>query len=74
MSKRNESGESPDWDEVDWGPIRRPLDEGEPCPECGYTYDSDEWEVRHLHGGDTLGETWLYTCPSCEQETCEVGT
>lgn len=60
--------------EIDWGPIQKALDEGEPCPECDYPYDSDEWDCRHLHGGPALGESWLYTCPNCEQETCTIGT
>lgn len=64
----------PDMDEVDWGPTRRPLEDGEPCPECGYLFDSDEWDVRHVHGGPSLGEDWIYTCPGCEQETCVIGT
>lgn len=55
-------------------PTRRPLDEGDPCPECGYEFDSDEWDCRHLHGGPSLGEDWIYTCPNCEQETCSIGT
>lgn len=61
-------------DDIDWGPIRKPLDDGDPCPECGYPFDADEWDCRHLHGGPTLGETWNYTCPGCEQETCSIGT
>jgi len=63
----------PDMDEIDWGPTRRPLEEGDPCPECGYPFDSDEWGVRHLNG-PYAGESWLYTCPGCEQETCNIGT
>lgn len=55
-------------------PQRESLEEGEPCPECGYEFDSDEWEVRHLTGGDTVGEDWIYTCPGCDQETCMIGT
>lgn len=53
---------------------REPLDEGDPCPNCGYEFDSDEWDERHLHGGASLGENWVYTCPKCNQETCEIGT
>jgi hypothetical protein len=64
----------PDPEDVDWGPIRKPLEEGDPCPECGHPFDPDEWDVRHLHGGASLGETWIYSCPGCGQETAEVGT
>lgn len=64
----------PDMDEIDWGPTRRPLEDGDPCPECGHPFDSDEWDVRHLHGGPSAGESWLYTCPGCEQETCVIDT
>ena len=64
----------PGMEYVDWGPTRRSLTEGEPCPECDYPFDSDEWNVRHLTGGPSLGESWIYTCPECEQETCSVGT
>lgn len=44
------------------------------CHRCGYDFDADEWEVRHLHGGASAGETWKYTCPECEKETVQVGT
>jgi len=56
------------------GPPRRPLDDGDPCPECGHPFDAEEWDERHLCGGPSIGEDWLYTCPNCDQETCEVGT
>ena len=64
----------PDLSEVDHGPTRLPLEEGDPCPECGYPFDSDEWDVRKLPSGPSLGEDWLYTCPGCDQETCSIGT
>jgi len=74
-----ESGElhdptEPDMSEIDWGPTQRPLDDGDACPECGYTYDSDKWEVRHINTPGTAGESWKYTCPGCQQETCVVDT
>jgi hypothetical protein len=65
---------APDMDEVDWGPTRLPLEDGDPCPECGYEFDSDEWDERYSNGGPTIGEDWYYTCPNCEQETCWIGT
>ncbi len=76
MTLNSTSGDDtvPDMDEIDWGPVRRPLEDGEPCPECGYEFDHEEWDVRHLHGGPSAGESWIYECPSCEQETAEVGT
>lgn len=61
-------------DEIDWGPPTRPLEEGEPCPDCGYPFDSDEWAIRKLPSGPHIGETWKGECPECEQETYEVGT
>lgn len=64
----------PDMDEIDWGPSRESLDDGEPCPECGYEFDADEWDDRHVHGGASLGEDWIFTCPNCEKETCVIGT
>lgn len=64
----------PDMDEIDWGPRREPLDNGDPCPECGHSFDADEWDVRHLRGGASAGESWIYKCPGCEQETCSIGT
>jgi hypothetical protein len=60
--------------DVDWGPIRQPLDEGDSCPECGHPFDADEWSCRHLSRGPSLGEDWIYECPGCEQETCSIGT
>jgi transcription elongation factor Elf1 len=54
-------------------PPRKSLEEGEPCPNCGHEFDSDEWDVRHLSHGPSIGETWLYTCPDCEKETCSIG-
>ncbi len=64
----------PDPEDVDWGPTRKSLEEDDPCPECGYPFDPGEWETRHLRGGPTPGETWLYTCPDCEQETVKIAT
>ena len=64
---------TPDPSDIDWGPTRKPLENGEPCPECGHSFDADAWDVRHING-PSLGESWLYTCPNCEQETAEVGT
>lgn len=56
------------------GPKCRPLAEGAPCPECDYPFDPDEWDVREVApGAPTAGQTWKYTCPSCKQETAEVG-
>lgn len=58
-----------------WGPRRRSLDEGDPCPECGYAYDSEEWDCREVApGSPSAGRTWNYTCPRCQMETCSVGT
>jgi len=75
------STDTPGLDDV-WTPPFRPGDymRTEPlpetnahCPNCGRTYD-DEWTVRHLSGGPQIGETWLYTCPKCNNETLECGT
>lgn len=57
-----------------WGPSRM-LDpeEGDPCPECGYPF-GDDWDDRKLPSGPSIGETWNYTCPGCDQETASVGT
>lgn len=53
---------------------RRCIPEHDPkCPNCGYAFESDEWDVRHLHGGPSLGESWHYTCPRCNNETLECG-
>lgn len=52
---------------------RNPEECDEQCPGCGYDFDSDEWNLRHIHGGPSLGEDWKYTCPSCDRETIEVG-
>lgn len=73
LFRTNMDDSIPDMEEIDWGPARRSLREGEPCPECGYKFDSDEWDVRHLHSGPALGEDWIYTCPGCNQETCCIG-
>lgn len=71
----NDGGSSiPDPEDIDWGPPVEPLDDGDPCPACGHTFDPDQWDVRHISRGPTLGETWKYTCPECEQETCSIGT
>lgn len=45
------------------------------CHNCGEPWNGgEEWDERHLHGGPSAGETWLYTCPGCGEETFEVGT
>ena len=64
----------PDMDEIDWGPVSRPLEEGDPCPECDYPFDGDEWRIRKLPSGPTIGETWVGYCPDCEKRTYKVGT
>ena len=52
----------------------QPIPEQDPrCPNCGYPFDSDEWDERHTHGGPSLGEDWHYTCPKCNNETLECG-
>lgn len=68
----HEESDIPDFDEIDWGPVRECLEDGEPCPECGYPF-GDDWDERHVHGGPSLGEDWIYECPGCEQETCVIG-
>ena len=68
------AAQEPNLDEVDWGPTQRPLDDGEPCPECGPEFDADKWDVRHFHGGAWIGESWVFTCSGCEQETCIIST
>jgi hypothetical protein len=74
LPRENEKSSAPDFDEIDWGPAQRSLDDGEPCPECGYEFNADEWDVRHLYGGAWAGESWVYECPNCEQETCIIST
>lgn len=64
----------PDESEIDWGPRRKELQEDEPCPECYFPFVPRLWPVRHLHGGPSVGESWIYTCPYCLQETCVIRT
>ncbi len=76
---QNESPESdaPSLGEVlpdDYVTPRAPSECDEQCPGCGYDFDAEEWETRHLCNGPAVGETWKYTCPNCESETIEVGT
>ncbi|MFC6764561.1 hypothetical protein [Natrinema soli] len=42
-------------DGIDWGPARESLEDGESYPECGYEFDHEEWDVRHI-SGPSLGE------------------
>ena len=54
-------------------PEEHELDDAE-CHNCGESWnDGEEWDERHLHGGPSLGETWMYRCPNCGFETFEVG-
>jgi 5-methylcytosine-specific restriction endonuclease McrA len=54
--------------------VPHPIPEHDPkCPNCGHPFDSDEWDVRHLSGGPSLGEDWYYSCPKCNNETLECG-
>lgn len=73
VSPEEEDDKLPDPTEIDWGPTQRSLGAGEPCPECGYEFGND-WSVRHVHGGAWAGESWVYECPNCEQETCVIET
>lgn len=62
-------------DDIDWGPKTASLENGEPCPECGYPMGDDWKEVWYSGKGIQYGEeTWKYECPGCEQATCIVGT
>lgn len=47
---------------------------GDECYICSRVFDHQEWDYRHLTGGASAGETWIYTCPNCDVETIEVGT
>ena len=58
----------------DYVVAKTPEEADEQCPKCGRDFDSDEWDVRHLHGGPSIGEDWKYTCPNCDRETITVGT
>ena len=64
----------PDPEDIDWGPPKRPLEKGDPCPVCEYPFDPDEWKETHYSRGAAIGESWGYTCPSCEKETASIGT
>lgn len=58
-----------------YGPKCEPLENGDPCPECGYEFDHEEWDCREVApGAPTAGQTWNYTCPRCNLETATVGT
>lgn len=49
-----------------------PYGEGdEECPNCGETFDDDEWE--YSHGGDAWGGSAWYVCPSCGEQSITVG-
>jgi len=53
-------------------PADHELDDAE-CHNCGEPWDEDNWSVRHIHGGPSPAETWMYECPGCERETFQVG-
>ena len=73
---RSEGDEPPEYGEVmALMPKTAPLEDGDPCPECDYPFDVDEWDEWYSGKGIETGEeTWAYTCPNCQQETCKVGT
>lgn len=48
--------------------------DGDECHICGEEFDADEWHERHVTGGASAGESWIYQCPNCEVETVDVGT
>jgi len=80
MTPKNQTDDAPSLDDVlpdDYVPTKSlPLEtEDAECHNCGEPWnDGEDWDVRHLHGGPSAGETWLYECPGCERETFEVGT
>jgi hypothetical protein len=62
-----ENGKLPDSNEIDWGPTQRSLDDGEPCPECGYEF-GDDWDVndpsllaRHIRASLPEGGALMWT-------------
>jgi len=58
----------------DYVPAYPPQYNNNRCHNCDMPFVPDQWEVRHLHGGASAGETWKYGCPNCLNETIEVGT
>jgi len=44
------------------------------CHNCDMPFVPDQWGVRHVSAPDSLGESWIYKCPSCDEETVEIGT
>lgn len=56
-----------------YGPRRESLYNGDPCPECGYEFDQDEWDCREVApGAPTVGQIVNFTCPRCDRETCSI--
>lgn len=43
------------------------------CYHCGHSFDEEEWEVQH-YNFPVIGESWVYECPSCYEQTVEVAT
>lgn len=44
------------------------------CPNCDMPFVPDQWDERNVNTPGTAAETWKYACPSCGDETIEVGT
>jgi RNase P subunit RPR2 len=58
----------------DYAPAYPPEKNNNRCHNCDMPFVPDQWEVRHINTPNTVGETWIYTCPSCDEETIEIGT
>jgi hypothetical protein len=43
------------------------------CHNCDMPFVPDQWDVREVGAPDTVGKDWLYTCPSCNEETVQIG-
>jgi len=58
----------------DYVPAYPPERNNNRCHNCDMPFVPEQWEVRHINTPNTVGETWKYTCPSCDEETVEIGT
>jgi len=54
-------------------PTKPPEANNNRCHNCDMPFVPDQWDERTVSAPDSLGKTWLYTCPSCDEETVQMG-
>jgi len=54
-------------------PTKPPEANNNRCHNCDMPFVPEQWDERHINPPGSIAESWIYKCPSCDEETVEVG-